>query len=326
MSTHSDDPRPAFWRTHALALTGGALALGVAAALVLPGGGDESRSDLGVVGAPRDAGSVGRTEGSIGQDYTAQPQDGTAVGGTSSGTSKAPGSAATDTLETRVVRTGVISLIVDEGKVSATVIRVEAIAAAVQGFVASSRSDEQGETPSATITVRVPVKEFDKVLGQVRATGAKVVNASTSGRDVTATYADTKAQIDTLKAARSRYLSILAGAKTIAETLTVQQRIDDVQGQIDRLEGQRRVLADQSDLATLTVSIAEEGDEPLLTKPASGWSKAWDDAVDGFTGGLQSMLAASGRVLLLLLVAAALYPAFVFGLRWARRRYVNTAS
>lgn len=207
----------------------------------------------------------------------------------------------------RVVKTGTVSLVVDDGKVSATVQRLQVLVSGARGYVANSTSEEEGEHPSASLTIRVPVASFETLISQVRALKVKVVSAETSGRDVTATYADTQAQIQTLQAARGRYLAILAGAKTIAETLTVQQRIDDVQGQIDRLEGQRRVLANQSDLATLTVSVAEQADQMLLTTEPSGWSKAWDDATGGFTSGIQALIAHSGRTLLVLLVGAALF-------------------
>ena len=148
------------------------------------------------------------------------------------------------------------------------------------------------------------------------------MTAETSGKDVTASYADTTAQIATLKAARGRYLAILAGARTIAETLTVQQRIDDVQGQIDRLEGQRRVLADQSDLGTLTVTVGERSEEVLAVPARTGWSKAWHDATHGFTGGLQALLAGSGTALLVLLVGAVVLLLGRLGWRRARRRLV----
>jgi hypothetical protein len=139
---------------------------------------------------------------------------------------------------------------------------------------------------------------------------------------VTATYADTQAQIQSLKAARSRYLTILSGARTIAETLTVQQRVDEVQSQIDQLEGQRRLLADQSDLGTLEITVGERADEALTTHVRSGWSKAWHDATHGFSSGLQGMLAGSGRALLVLLVAAAVLLIARFGWRSVRRRLV----
>jgi hypothetical protein len=178
----------------------------------------------------------------------------------------------------------------------------------------------------ARITARVPVASFGQVLAKVRGLGAEVVSEETGGRDVTAAYADTKAQIQSLQAARARFLTILAGAKTISETLTVQQRVDDVQGRIDRLEAQRRVLADSSDLATLTVSVAEESDQVAVLTAPGGWEKAWDDATDGFVGGLQAMLARSGRLLLVLLVAAALYPLALWGVRLARRRMSPAGS
>jgi hypothetical protein len=224
--------------------------------------------------------------------------------------------------DARVVKTGEISLVVDEGRVSATVARLQSLVSGLRGFVADSTSNEAAEHPSATMTVRVPVQSFETLIRQVRGLQAKVVSQTSTGKDVTASYADTQAQIATLKAARERYLSILARARTIAETLSVQQRIDDVQGQIDRLEGQRRVLADQSDYGTLTVSVAEDGDEAKAYSEPSGWSKAWDDAKDGFTGGIQWLIAGSGRALLLLLCAAALVALGRVGWRVLRRRMV----
>lgn len=304
------------------ALVAAAVALAVAALLVLPGGGG---SDADTAGPTRSSGTM--------------PE---AVGGTASGKAGVPGQqydvgagvtgsatgATTDSDDgvTRVVRTGSLSLVVDDGKVQTTVGRVEAIVAAARGYVADSTTQEAGEHPVATLTARIPVESFAQVVAKVRGIGAKVVSSQTGGRDVTAQYADTKAQIQSLQAARARFLVILGGAKTIAETLTVQQRVDDVQKQIDRLETQRRVLADSSDLATLTVTVAEESDEVLVEEEPSGWSKAWDDATDGFVGGLQSMLARSGRLLLLLLVAAVLYPLARVLVRRVRSRLGNDAD
>ena len=114
----------------------------------------------------------------------------------------------------------------------------------------------------------------------------------------------------------------MSGAKTIAETLTVQQRVDDVQGQIDRLEGQRRVLQNQSDLATLTVTVSEKEPAVLSGARQGGFSKAWDDARHGFSSGVQALISRSGRALLVLLVAAVGFVVIRLGWRLARRRMV----
>jgi hypothetical protein len=231
-------------------------------------------------------------------------------------------STSTDTDGARVVKTGTLSLRVDEGKVGVTVQRLQVLVAGLRGYVADSSSEESGDHPTASLTVRVPVASFDALRSQVRSLKVKVLSEQASGKDVTASYADTRAQIQSLTAARSRYLDILSRARTIAETLSVQQRVDDVQQQIDRLEGQRRVLADQSDYGTLTLDVSETGDEVLVAKAKGGWSKAWDDAQHGFSSGLQRIVADSGRALLVLLVGAVLLLLGRSGWRLARRRLV----
>lgn len=238
------------------------------------------------------------------------------------GTTGAGASTGTDTDGARVVKTGTLSLLVDQGKVGATVQRLQVLVAGMRGYVADSTSEESGKHPTASLTVRVPVASFDALRTQVRSLKVKVLSEQASGKDVTATYADTQAQIQSLTAARNRYLDILSRARTIAETLSVQQRVDDVQQQIDRLEGQRRVLADQSDYGTLTLTVAETADQAFVTKEPSGWSKAWDDAQHGFSSGVQRIIADSGRTLLVLLVGAALLLLGRTGWRLARRRLV----
>ncbi len=219
-----------------------------------------------------------------------------AEGATSAGTPGNDGAAA------RVVKTGSIALVVDKGQVTRVLTTVQTVIASLQGYVASSSTQEFGATPSGTVTFRIPVANFERAVERLRGLRATVRDAEASGRDVTAEYADTAAQVGSLKAARSRFLTILGQAKTIGETLTVQQRVDDVQGQIDRLEGQRRVLADQSDLATLAVTVNEK-DDPVTRQPSQGGlGSAWHDAVRGFTSGAEALIARSGTALLVLLV------------------------
>ena len=225
----------------------------------------------------------------------------------------------------RIIKTGSIDLVVEKGKVSTVVVKVHGLATSAGGYVSTEKSEEFGDNPSSTVTIRVPVRTFETVLNQVRATVGKgvgkVESASSSGQDVTAQYADVQAQIQSLKAARDRFLVILGRANTIGETLSVQQRVDSVQAQIDQLEGQRRVLAKQSEMATLTVTVSEKA-KVVHTQVQGGFSKAWDRATHGFTSSLQGIIARSGKGVVVLMV-------LVLGLvvarpawRLARRRLV----
>lgn len=249
----------------------------------------------------------------------AAPQPASAPG---SGTAQPPTAVVPD--GARVVKTGAIALIVEDGEVTPTLTALQGFATAAGGVVANARTQESGPTPSGSVTLRVPVDSFEEVVTRVRSMGAEVRSATTSGRDVTAEYADLETQIRTLTAARERFLEILSRARTIGDVLAVQQRVDDATGKIDRLEGQRRVLAAQSERATLEVTVTED-DDPLLSKqekPDDGIGRAFSDAWDGFTSGIEALIRHSGRALVVLLVLAAAGAVLRLGWRASRRRLV----
>lgn len=240
-----------------------------------------------------------------------------------SGTKAAPPPTAPVPDGARVVKTGAIALIVDDGKVTPTLTEVQGFATAAGGVVAAAETQESGPTPSGSVTLRVPVDSFEEVVAQVRGVGAEVRSATTSGQDVTAQYADLEAQLRTLKAARERFLAILSNARTIGDVLAVQQRVDDVTGRIDRIEGQRQVLEAQSEKATLEVTVTEEDDPALAAeKPDDGLSKAFADAWHGFTSGVEGLIRLSGRGILLLMCLAVAVVVLRLGWRASRRRLV----
>ena len=204
------------------------------------------------------------------------------------------------------MKTGTIALVVKDRQVSTTISAVQRAATSQGGYIASSTSNEYGETPSGEVTIRVPVARFENLVAAVRGL-AEVRTATTSGKDVTAQYSDIEAQLRTLRATRERFLVILSQTKTISEILTVQQRVDNVSGQIDRLEGSRKLLESQSDLSTLSVSVSEK-DDPVVRVQADrgGLSQAAHDAKDGFVTGVEGIVRHSGRALLWLLCLGAL--------------------
>ena len=249
--------------------------------------------------------------------FAGRPQSTTAA--------KAVAPPAPDGGSSRVVKSGTITLLVDDKRVTPTLNAVQTAVEGLQGYVSTSSTQELGATPTGTVTFRIPVENFDKAVARVRTLGGVTVrSAATSGRDVTAQYADTAAQLSSLRAARNRFLTILSRANTIGETLTVQQRVDDVQGLIDRLVGQRQLLANQSDLSTLTVSVSQK-DDPIVQeqgKTEGGFARAWRDAKHGFSSGVQAIIARSGRGLLVLLVLGVFAVVLRLGWRLARRRLV----
>lgn len=223
----------------------------------------------------------------------------------------------------RIVKTGTVALEVAKRQVSPTLDRLTTLAAARGGYVAGSTTNEGSSTPSGSVRLRVPAASFELTLKEVRGYGT-VQSVSATGRDVTAAYVDLAARLRALQSTRTTYLTLLSRARTIGETLAVQQQVDGVQQQIESLEGQRKVLADSSDLATLDVRVAEKGTAVALAPPReqSGLERAFDRALHGFARGVYAIVAASGPALLLLLCLLALLGMSWVGYRTLRRRLV----
>jgi hypothetical protein len=286
----------------------------------------------GGFGVNRADSSAGGTE--IAPDSAAAPAAGAGSALTRSGVAPVPtgadsGAARPAGVQPRIVWTGSMNVQVEAGAVDRTIQKVSAAAQGLGGYLSANQVTGTATTAddvpqSATITVRVPAASFGKLQDSV--TGLGTVNSSTtSSQDVTAQYVDLQAREDALTTSRGTYLTLLSKATTVGDILAVQQQIDGVQTQIEQIEGQRKVLADQSDLGTLTVDLSEKGAQVHEPGKQNGFVHAFRVAGRSFLRGLEGIISALGVVALIALVVAVLYLLYrVPG--WFRRRTSGRAG
>ena len=248
----------------------------------------------------------------------------TGSGSLAGGAPKAPVQPIPDVPD-RIVKTGELDLQVPKGEVSATLDKLTAMAAFVRGYVSDSRTSEGGIDPSGEITLRIPVDRFEDAITRARAiTGVKVLALETSAQDVTSKYVDLQARVKALQDTRNTFLTLLAKANTIGETLAVQQHVTDVQTQIEQLQGQIKVLGNQSAMSTLTVTVDQKV-TPVAAKPhhgKSGLHKAIDRSMSRFVHGIEAIIGIIGPLLLVVLLIAFFWFVGLFGYRILRRRMV----
>jgi len=154
----------------------------------------------------------------------------------------------------RVIRDATIGIVV--GDVNEAVGRLQALVDGIPGaFVDSADVRDDDPRSISTVTLRVPVDRFDEVRALVRDQGSEVVFEDVGGRDVTAEFTDLEARLRTAQATERQLLDILATARTVSDTLEVQRELLDVRSRIEVLQGQLNLLANQTDLATITVRL-----------------------------------------------------------------------
>jgi hypothetical protein len=294
------------------------------------GGAGESASGVagGVAPAPAQVGGLGDSARSgveaVPDSVAAAP--GAAAAPSNPGVAPAPsgdsGAARPAGIQPRIVWTGSISVEVPAGGVDQTIRKISGAAQGLGGYLSANQVTGTATTTddvpqSATITIRVPAASFGKLQDTVGGVGT-VTSSTTSSQDVTAQYVDLQAREDALTTSRGTYLTLLSKATTVGDILAVQAQIDGVQTQIEQIEGQRKVLADQSDLGTLTIDLSEKGAQVHKPSKDNGFEHAFRVAGRSFLRGLEGIISALGVVALILLIVGVLY--LVYRLPGAMRR------
>jgi hypothetical protein len=165
--------------------------------------------------------------------------------------------------------------------------RITSLAESRGGFVVNSetkQTDNEGAQAqldtTITLVVRVPSTQFGAMLDDVRKIGSRVRQEKITGQDVTEEYVDLEARIKTKKALEVQFLEIMKRAGRVTDALEVQTQLGEVRTDIERLEGRRRLLENQSSLSTITVTLQP----PALFVHTSGFfnnlKSAFGDGID----------------------------------------------
>jgi hypothetical protein len=162
------------------------------------------------------------------------------------------------------------------------------LAAAMEKYGAYASSTRIFET-SRHYTIRVPADSFNQFFAELTGMG-KVLYRAESAEDVTIRFYDLEGRLATKRELLKTFQSYLGKAKDVDEIMTVEQRIAELQQEIDWTGTELRALADLVDYATVDLSL--EGPAASTAGPALG------DRVGDLLGGFKQFVS---TVLLVLL-------------------------
>lgn len=171
------------------------------------------------------------------------------------------------------------------------------------GYVgdATMRTEEYGDETytEGTLVLRVPVKNYRAFLSTVRGEGV-VLTSHENVDDVTRQYVDLQARLENLRRQRDRLRDLYERANDTEEVLAVEERLSEVQGEIERTEARLRTLRNQVTYATVTVHVREERPERPLPEQThwydTGVVAAFLESVDGVVVVLRALVVGSAYV------------------------------
>lgn len=112
------------------------------------------------------------------------------------------------------------------------------------------------------VTVRIPAARFQEALDRIQALG-DVVSRVVQAQDVGEEFRDILIRIETLEAMRRRVERLLDQAQNVQGALEVEQHLERITVELERLKGRQRFLADQVALSTITVTFQERQVEDI---------------------------------------------------------------
>lgn len=213
---------------------------------------------------------------------------------------------ASQAIERKIIRNANLTLEVPSPADSQR--KISSLAESHQGFVVTSeatqRTADDASKPAITVNlvVRVPAAQFNQTMEEIRAVGARIIQEKITGQDVTEEFMDLEAQIKNQKALEGQFLEIMKRAVKVEEALNVQTELANVRTQIEKLEGRRRFLENQTSLSTITVLLQS----PTQIVNAAGF---WYSIKSAFADGVD---AAAAILLFLIRAVIALLPILIF--------------
>ncbi len=187
----------------------------------------------------------------------------------------------------------------------------------VGGFVASNTLDTgEDSRKTANLIIKVPVAQFDAVLGKIAQLG-EVKSKNVTGEDITEKVSDTDQTQNVLaeevRTAQAR-LTKLGKRASWDDAETAR----DLKIQLAQARARLVLLKKMAELSTITVTLAEK---PKVVAPAS--AGFWSGMSDTTRSALNSLLGAISTLLtgfIWILIYAPIWAPLFLGGRWLYRR------
>ena len=161
------------------------------------------------------------------------------------------------------------------------------------GWIAFSSENGDGDRRTANLTMRLPSPQLDSFL-QGAGDAGRITWRSESADDVTESYYDTKARLETQQALMDRLQALITDAADLGDLLALESQIADTQYLIDSLQASLNSTDRQVDYATVEVYLREESPSDAITDTEVGLGqrilRALETGLESFTAFLSDMV------------------------------------
>lgn len=234
----------------------------------------------------------------------------------SSAAQSAPGEKPADSTQEKIIKT--VELTVQTKEYEAYIAAMTANITALGGYVENSTNHmgtyySSNTNRNSTYVVRIPADKLDAFLAGAEEKG-RIVRKTESQKNVTLEYVDLESRINAYKTERATLTGLLEKAESLENVLSIQERLSEVNYEIESYTAQLRVLENRVSYSTVTLEI-NEVERVTEEKPTIGSriKNTFLDSVDelvewlgdfvvNFIGGLPIILPVAAVIVAVILI------------------------
>ena len=206
-------------------------------------------------------------------------------------------------LRSAVIKTADVGLRVDHSHFGQARSAVRKIAGDLGGYETHS-STSGSKIHSGQITIRVPARAFRRAMDAIEGIAHVHVTAeSVTGQDVSQQFVDLQARLVNLEAQEKVLLRLMDRAQTISESIRVENYLQQVEFQIEDVQGRMLYLQNRTSMSTISVALHEAGKKPAPPQHASALWKAGERSLGAALAVVTGVIVGAGLVVPLSILA-----------------------
>ncbi len=168
----------------------------------------------------------------------------------------------------KIIKVGNITFEVNNLDVAKRII--DSLVKTVDGYYENESYKSYGNRITNVFKIRIPNVRFDNLIEALDNGVGKLKSKNISANDVTEEYVDINIRLINNLAYLKQYQTILLKAKSIKEILEVQEKIRNIEEEIDSKKGRLKYLDDNVKYSTLNLEISELATTDLGKNPNFG--------------------------------------------------------
>ncbi|HCA06406.1 DUF4349 domain-containing protein [Chryseobacterium sp.] len=210
-----------------------------------------------------------------------------------------------DTIAKKVIKNG--NMRVQVGDIKKAQTQVADILKKNNAYIQTEQFQNTDVDDNLHLVIRVPHKNFDALINSFSDGVGSVLSKNISSDDVTEEYTDVSIKLANKRIYLEKYRDMLRSASTTKDMIEIQEKIRELEDEIDVAEGRLRFIDDRVNYSTLNLSLYKEKVRSSATSKIGFGSRFGDSVTEGWNSFVSFLLGIISFWPFLLLIPIIIY-------------------